>query len=117
MLLGRAAGLSEAQLGHLGDATRPQDIYDDASWAIVEYAQVSTRNEAITNELFARLRAHYTEKQIIEICFTVGLSNTINRFHATFLTEVDERTREALAPSCPLRYPEIEPNASDGGHA
>ncbi len=106
MLLGRAAGLSESQLGHLGDATRPQDIYDDASWAIVEYAQVSTRNEPITNELYARLRAHFSEKQVIEICFTVGLSNTINRFHATFLTEVDERTREVLAPSCPLRYPE-----------
>ena len=108
MLLGRAAGLSEAQLGHLGDATRPQDIYDDASWAIVEYAQVSTRNEPITNDLYARLLAHFSEKQVIEICFTVGLSNTINRFHATFLTEVDERTREALAPSCPLRYPEPE---------
>jgi alkylhydroperoxidase family enzyme len=108
VLLGRAAGLSEAQLGHLGDATRPQDIYDDASWVIVEYAQVSTRNEPITNELYARLLSHFSEKQVIEICFTVGLSNTINRFHATFLTEVDERTREALAPSCPLRYPEPE---------
>ncbi len=107
MLLGRAAGLSEEQLAHLGDASRPDDVYDDTSWAIVEYAQVSTRNEAITNELYARLRAHFTEKQIIEICFTVGLSNTINRFHDTFLTEVDERTREALAPSCPLRYPDV----------
>jgi alkylhydroperoxidase family enzyme len=106
VLLGRAAGLSEVQLGHLGDATRPQDIYDDASWAIVEYAQVSTRNEPITNELYARLLTHFSEKQVIEICFTIGLSNTINRFHATFLTEVDERTREALAPSCPLHYPE-----------
>lgn len=115
MLLGRAAGLTEAQLGHLGDATRPEGIYDDASWAIVEYAQVSTRNEAITAELYARLREHFSEKQVIEICFTVGLSNTINRFHATFLTEVDERTREVLAPSCPLRYPEVDPDRSDEG--
>jgi alkylhydroperoxidase family enzyme len=108
VLLGRAAGLSEEQLAHLGDASRPDDIYDDVSWAIVEYAQVSTRNEPISNELYARLRAHFAAQQIIEICFTVGLSNTINRFHATFLTEVDERTREALAPSCPLRYPDFE---------
>ncbi len=108
MLLGRAAGLSEGQLAHLGDASRPDDVYDDASWAIVEYAQVSTRNEAITDELYVRLRAYFSEKQVIEICFTVGLSNTINRFHATFLTEVDERTREALAPSCPLRYPDVD---------
>ena len=104
MLLGRAAGLSEEQLAHLGDASRPDDIYDDPAWAIVEYAQVSTRNEAITDELYARLRAHFTEKQVIEICFTVGLSNTINRFHATFLTEVDPETGEAIGPSCPLQF-------------
>jgi len=30
----------------------------------------------------------------------------INRFHATFLTEVDPQTQEALAPSCPLAYAE-----------
>ena len=115
MLLGRAAGLSEEQLAHLGDASRPDDIYDDPAWAIVEYSQVSTRNGAITDELYARLRAHFTEKQVIEICFTVGMSNTINRFHATFLTDVDERTREALAPSCPLRYPDIESDPCNDG--
>lgn len=113
MLLGRAAGLSEDQLGRLGASSRPDGIYDDASWAIVEYSQVSTRNEAITNELYELLRSHFSERQIIEICFTIGLSNTINRFHATFLTAVDERTREALAPSCPLRYPEVESGPGD----
>lgn len=76
---------------------------------------MSTRNEPITDGLYGRLRAHFTEKQVIEICFTVGLSNTINRFHATFLTEVDERTREALAPSCPLRYPDIGSDSRDAG--
>ena len=115
MLLGRAAGLSEEQLGHLGDSLRPDGVYDDASWAIVEYSQMSTRNEPITSELYARLRTHFSEKQIIEICFTVGLSNTINRFHATFLTEVDERTLEVLAPSCPLRYPDVESDLADEG--
>lgn len=115
MLLGRAAGLSEEQLGHLGDSLRPDGVYDDASWAIVEYSQISTRNEPITSELYARLRTHFSEKQIIEICFTIGLSNTINRFHATFLTEVDEHTLEVLAPSCPLRYPDVESDLADEG--
>jgi len=36
----------------------------------------------------------------------VGLSNMINRFHATFLTEVDPDTQQALAASCPLAYPD-----------
>ena len=43
---------------------------------------------------------------MIEVCSTVGLSNLIDRFQATFLTEVDAETQEALAPSCPLTYPE-----------
>ncbi len=100
--------MTEEQLAHLGDATRPEGVYDDASWAIVHYAQVSTRNEPITNAIYESLRMHFTEQQIIEICFTVGLSNTINRFHATFLTDVDESTERILAPSCPLNYPTVD---------
>ena len=98
--------MTEAQISHVGDTSRPDDVYDDASWAIVHYAQVSTRNEPITDEIYASLRAHFTERQIIEVCFTIGLSNTINRFHATFLTDVDESTKRILAPSCPLTYPD-----------
>jgi hypothetical protein len=37
----------------------------------------------------------------------VGISNVINRFHAAFRTEVDPQTREALAPACPLAYPNV----------
>ena len=43
----------------------------------------------------------------MDLCFTVGLSNLINRFHATFLTEVDPETGEAIGPSCPLPMPEV----------
>lgn len=35
------------------------------------------------------------------------MSNVINRFHATFCTEVDPPTRDALAPTCPLAYPNV----------
>ncbi len=61
--------------------------------------------DAIDDATYAALREHFHETQIIEICFTVGLSNLINRFHATFLTELDAATQQALAPSCPLPFP------------
>ena len=64
--------------------------------------------EAIDDATYAALREHFDETQIIEICFTVGLSNLINRFHATFLTELDATTQQALAPSCPLSFPVLE---------
>ena len=105
MLLGRAAGLTEEKLSHLGDDPLPDGLYEPDEAAIVRYAQKSTRMDAIDDATYAALREHFDETQIIEICFTVGLSNLINRFHATFLTEVDAATQQALAPSCPLPYP------------
>ena len=106
MVLGRSAGLDEDKLRHIGDDPLPDGVYDDAERAIVEYAQRSSGLEPITDELFARLSQHFTQRQLIEICLTVGLSNLINRFHATFLTDVDPETGEVLGPSCPMPMPE-----------
>ena len=104
MLLGRAAGLTEEQLAHLADDPLPDGLYAPDEAAIVRYAQRSTRMETIDEGTYGDLREHFDERQIIEICFTVGLSNMINRFHATFLTELDPTTGEALKDSCPLDF-------------
>lgn len=101
-MLGRGAGLNEDKIRHIGDNPLPDDVYGDDERAIVEYAQRSTRMEVIDDQLYGRLGASFSREQIIEICFTVGLSNLINRFHATFLTEVDPETNEVLAPGCAL---------------
>ncbi len=104
MVLGRSAGLSEAKLAHLDDDVLPDGVYELDEAAIVDYARRSTLMEAIDNDLYGRLQEHFTTRQIMEICFTVGMSNMINRFHATFLTEVDPETGEAIGPSCPLEF-------------
>ena len=115
MVLGRSAGLTEDKLRHIGDDPLPDGVYDDAELAIVEYAQKSTLMRAIDNDLFNRLSTHFDQHQIIEICFTVGLSNLINRFHATFLTDVDPETNEVLGPSCPVPIPdELRQRAEQG---
>lgn len=111
MLLGRAAGLTEDKLAHLGDEELPEGVYEPDEAAIVRYAQRLTRMDRIDEATYAALAEHFTKEQIIEICFTVGLSNLINRFHATFLTEVDPQTQEVLAPSCPLVYPDVPADA------
>ncbi|MGH2686451.1 MAG: carboxymuconolactone decarboxylase family protein [Actinomycetota bacterium] len=95
MVLGRSAGLTEEQLRHIGDDPLPADVYDDTERAIVEYAQRSTRMLAIDDELYGRLTANLSQTQLIEVCLTVGLSNLVNRFHATFLTDVDPETLSA----------------------
>jgi hypothetical protein len=55
--------------------------------------------------LYGDLSRHFDTKQIIELCATVGLSNQVNRFHATFLTDLDATISGALGDSCPLPIP------------
>ena len=105
MVLGRSAGLSEDKLSHLGDDPLPEDVYAPDEAAIVRYAQALTRLDPIGDELYDELSAHFDTPQVIELCFTVGLANTINRFHATFHTDVDELTEDAVGVSCPLPRP------------
>jgi alkylhydroperoxidase family enzyme len=109
VLLGRAAGLTDEQLAHLGDDPVPSGPYAPAEAAIVRYAQRATRMDAIDEATYGALAAHFDDREIIEICFTVGLANFVNRFHATFLTDLDPWAREALGPACPLAFPEPPP--------
>jgi alkylhydroperoxidase family enzyme len=115
VVLGRGAGLNEAQIRHIGDDPLPEGIYDPVEAAIVTYAQWSTRMEPIDDELHARLRAHLSTRQVMDLCFTVGLSNLINRFHATFLTDVDTETGEVVGPACPMPMPEELRRRAEGG--
>src|SRR5579871_1770576 len=92
-------------MAHLADEPLPDGVYTSEEAAIVRYAQASTKLLPITDELYGDLAAHFDTKQIIELCATVGLSNQVNRFHATFLTDVDEAIDEAIGASCPLPLP------------
>ncbi|MGE0769910.1 MAG: carboxymuconolactone decarboxylase family protein [Hyphomicrobiaceae bacterium] len=89
----------------------PADVYAPAEAAIVRYAQKSTRLQPIDDGLYGELARHFSKEQIIDLCLTVGLSNMINRFHATFRTDVDDAIRsEAEAGdlthgACPIPRP------------
>ncbi len=89
-------GLTEDQMRHLISEPLPDGVFAPAEAAIVRYAQKSTRLEPIDRDTYAALEAHFSPQQIIDICLTVGLSNMINRFHATFLTDVDADTLAAV---------------------
>lgn len=109
VLLGRAAGLTEEKLAHLGDDPLPEGLYEDDEAAIVRYSQRLTRMSVIDGDTYGALAAHFDDRQLIELCFTVGLANMVNRFHATFLTDLDPWVEGALGGSCPLAYPPVPP--------
>ena len=89
----------------------PEGVYTPAEAAIVVYARKSTRLEPIDDATYGALAAHFSTQQIIDICMTVGLSNLVNRFHATFRTDVDVETLAEVAAgdqaagTCPLPRP------------
>lgn len=58
---------------------------------VLEYAEFMHHSVKVTDELYARLRSEFSEKEIVELAVTVGLGHLINRFHGTFQTRLDER--------------------------
>jgi alkylhydroperoxidase family enzyme len=111
VLLGRAAGIGDEQLAHLGDDPLPEGLFTDEAAAIIRYSQASTRMLTIDDDLYGALAAHFEPPQIVELCFVVGFSNLVNRFHATFHTTLDDSTVAALGDSCPLPLPDPESSA------
>lgn len=99
---------------HLTDDPLPVGIYDDTQSAIIRYAQKSTRLEPIDDGTYGSLQQHFDNRQIIDLCMTVGLSNMINRFHATFHTDVDKSTLAEVEAgntgSCPIPLPKNPSN-------
>jgi alkylhydroperoxidase family enzyme len=96
---------------HLTDDPLPDGVYAPAERAIVRYAQKSTRLEPIDDATYGDLAQHFSTEQLIDICLTVGLSNMVNRFHATFLTDIDATTvakvdeGDRIAGACPIPWP------------
>ena len=96
---------------HLTKDPLPEGVYNDEEMAIIRYAQKSTRLKSIDDVTYGNLAEHFCKEQIIDICLTVGLSNLINRFHATFHTNVDAATLDEVAAGntecgiCPISLP------------
>lgn len=104
-MLGRSAGLSDEKISHLGDDPLPDGVFAPEEAAIIQYAQASTLMQPITDQLYGDLNRYFDTQRIMELWAVVSLSNQVNRFHATFLTDLDDRTRNELGSSCPLPLP------------
>ena len=103
--------MTEEQLRNLTLDVLPEGVYSEADAAVVRYAQKSTRLEPIDDTTCGELARHFTPQQIIDLCMTVGMSNLVNRFHATFQTDLDAATvaeveaGDAIAGMCAIARP------------
>lgn len=102
-MLGRSVGLTDEEMASMAEwDTAP--CFDDTDRLVLRYAEVLTRENRVTDALYAELEARFSREELLELCMTVGLSALVNRMHATFRTDVDEATRAEVgeAPFCPI---------------
>jgi alkylhydroperoxidase family enzyme len=75
-------GIDPAKVRAVG-AWRTSDLFDERERAVLEYADVATGCPAeVSEELAARLRAHLSDAEFVELAAWVALENFRSRFNA-----------------------------------
>jgi alkylhydroperoxidase family enzyme len=78
--VGRAAGLTDAQLRALADY-RTSSRFGDLERLVLDYAVGMTNTPVeVPDTLFAELRRHFSEEQLIELTATIAWENYRARF-------------------------------------
>jgi alkylhydroperoxidase family enzyme len=79
--LARRHGWSEDQIKNLADFEKRND-FTAAEKAALRLAERMTRDgHTVDDELWAELRRHFNEGEIIELAAAIGLFNYFNRFN------------------------------------
>jgi alkylhydroperoxidase family enzyme len=82
--IARKAGVSEAQLLALPDY-RDSDQFTALERLVLDYATAISRTPtSVTDELFAAMREHFDERQMVELTNVIALENMRARFNSAF---------------------------------
>ena len=82
-------GVSEAGAARLLDYKDHPEL-DEVDKLVVEYAIAVTSNWNRTrDEIFARLRAHFSEAQIVEMTWRTALCGAFNRFNDILQLDIE----------------------------
>jgi alkylhydroperoxidase family enzyme len=102
-MLGRSVGLTDEEMAAMAEPDTCAS-FDETDRVVLRYAEVLTRENRCDDALYAELAKRFPTIELLELSFTVGLSNLVNRVHATFRTDLDEATRAQVgdAPLCPI---------------
>lgn len=77
--LAQRAGTPEAKLRELA-RWRDSDSFDGRERVVLEYAEAMTRTPVeVSDDLFAVLREHFDERQIVELTMTIAAENLYSR--------------------------------------
>ncbi len=90
-MLGQALGLTDAEFDALQDDDyRQSALFNAREKAALWWAEAMTRNTAKSDDaVWAEMRRHFTDAEIVEISLASGLFNMINRLNDSFRTELE----------------------------
>lgn len=108
--MGRAAGITEAQLRELA-AYKQSTVFSALEKLVLDYASEMTRTPVdVPETLFVALRRHFNEAQLVELTAAIAWENYRARFDHAFLIEAQGFSEGKY---CPL--PERPEAASSAG--
>jgi alkylhydroperoxidase family enzyme len=82
--IAREHGITEAQLLAL-PRYADSDEFSDLERLVLDYASAMSRTPTeVTDELFAAMRAHFDERQMVELSNVIALENMRARFNSAF---------------------------------
>jgi AhpD family alkylhydroperoxidase len=82
--LAHRSGCPEAKLRELA-TWRDSSQFDTLECLVLEYAEAMTRTPVeVTDELFAQLREHFDERQMVELTMAIALENLYSRSNWAF---------------------------------
>jgi alkylhydroperoxidase family enzyme len=75
------AGASEAKIAAVEESAT-SDLFTESERAALEYAEsITYTDRKVTDGLFARVRAHFSEAQVVELTAAVALENFRSKFN------------------------------------
>jgi alkylhydroperoxidase family enzyme len=72
-------GLAQAQLDALGADRTPEGL-TEADGAVLAYTDAMTRAVRVPDGVFARVRGHFAERELVELTVTIAGYNCVSRF-------------------------------------
>lgn len=78
-------GERELRVHHIS-IWRESNLFSDRERAMLEWTEANTKlgSHGITDETYAAVKAHLTEKEMSELSFSVGIINLFNRLNIGF---------------------------------
>ena len=106
--MGREAGLSETRLEAL-HRYATSGVFSPEERLVLELADtLTTAPTDVSDEMFARLRATFSERQIVELASAIAWENYRARMNRVFDVGSEDYAAGAFCP-LPLRNPERGP--------